>query len=91
MMVPMKSLSLPIVAESPTCQYTWQSESRRDARDPPPGRRRRPPAPLLVTRTDDLAAVVSVVPTWKTKTASGSPWASSTSSPVNVAAVAGKQ
>ena len=39
--------------------------------------------PPLTTRTAELLAVVSVLPTWKTNTALGLPWASSVSVPVS--------
>src|ERR1700733_4708475 len=39
--------------------------------------------PPSMTLTDASAAVVSVLPIWKMKTAPGSPWASRTSAPVN--------
>ena len=41
--------------------------------------------PPLTTRTEELLAVVSVLPIWKTKSASGSPCASSVSAPVSCA------
>lgn len=71
--LPTKVVSVPIVAELPTCQNTLQ-----------------PDAPLIRS-TEALLAVVSVLPVWKTKTASGSPWASSVSAPVICATVLGKQ
>jgi len=39
----------------------------------------------LITNTDALLAVISVLAALKTKTALGSPWASSVSVPVNPA------
>ena len=45
--LPAKAVSVPSVAELPTCQYTLQ-------------------LPPLMTRTDELLAVVSAVPIWKT-------------------------
>jgi len=44
----------------------------------------------LITSTDELLAVVSVLPIWNTKTALGSPWASRMSCPVSCADVAKK-
>ena len=41
--------------------------------------------PPVVMRTDELLAVVSVLPIWKTKTELGSPWALRVSVPVNPA------
>jgi len=38
-----------------------------------------------VSTTDELLAVVSVLPIWKTKTAAGLPWPSSVSAPVSAA------
>jgi hypothetical protein len=52
-MLPTRWLVVPRVAELPTCQKTLQSE----------------PVPALVTLTDALDAVVSVLAIWKTKTA----------------------
>jgi hypothetical protein len=43
--------------------------------------------PLLITRTDELLAVVSVLPIWKMNKASALPSASRTSCPVNCADV----
>jgi hypothetical protein len=39
--------------------------------------------PPLIMRTDELLAVVSLLPIWKMKTASALPWASRVSAPVN--------
>ena len=41
------------------------------------------PDPLLIMTTDELLAVVIVLPIWKTKTELGLPWASRVSAPVN--------
>src|SRR5207237_1155797 len=43
---------------------------------------------LLINLTEELLAVVRVLPIWNTNTAFGSPWASSVSIPVNWAEVA---
>ena len=37
----------------------------------------------LISATDELLAVVRVLPIWNTQTALGSPWALSVSAPVN--------
>ena len=57
----------PRVAELPTCQNTLQ-----------PG-----PEPLLLKPTDELDAVVRVLPIWKIQTALGLPSALRVSTPVN--------
>jgi hypothetical protein len=64
-MFPTNSVSVPSVAELPTCQNT-----------------RHCPAPLRMT-TDELLAVVSALPIWKMKTASGLFSASRMSLPVS--------
>jgi hypothetical protein len=67
--LPANAVSVPRVAELPTCQNTLQGSA------------------LLSMLTDELLAVVSVLPIRKTKTASGSPSASSSSTPVSCADV----
>ena len=65
MMLPVKAVLVPSVAELPTCQKTFDA-------DPP-----------LISRTEELEAVVSVLPILNTKTALGLPCASSVRPPVN--------
>src|SRR3972149_6524215 len=55
---PWKAVPVSSVAELPTCQNTVH-----------PGI----PSPLLIVTTDEPGAVVSVLPIWKTNSASGSP------------------
>jgi len=62
--LPTNVVSVPMVAELPTCQNTLQSTP-------------------LVTRIDELLAVVSVLPVLKMKTALALPWASNVNCPVN--------
>ena len=62
--LPTNVVSVPMVAELPTCQNTLQSTP-------------------LVTRIDELLAVVSVLTVLKMKTALALPWASNVNCPVN--------
>ena len=66
---PWNAVVVPSVAELPTCQNKLQAVVE----------------PPLVMRTDELLAVVSVLPIRKTKTELGLPWALRVSLPVNPA------
>ena len=64
---PSNAVPVPSVAELPTCQNTSH-----------PGI-----APPLIVTTDELLAVVSVLPIWKTNCAFGFPWSLRVSVPVS--------
>ena len=68
-MCPSNAVPVPSVAELPTCQNTVHPVS----------------VPPLIVTTDELLAVVSVLPIWKTNCAFGSPKSLRVSVPVNCA------